>query len=87
MTSKAELAKEEVLLSEDRAVKNRSKADEFGAEGTNNTIPEPQEGAKPMPELQGTKSKFIEKSPFTRCIKVAMVCLWCFASTRLFTSS
>lgn len=57
---------EKKLLTEDRAVKNRSKDEDFGVEGTNKTIAEPQPGAKPSAELQGTKSKFIEKSPFTR---------------------
>ena len=59
-------SREKKLLTEDRSVKNRSKDDDFGVEGTNKTIPEPQPGAKPSAELQGTKSKFIEKSPFTR---------------------
>ena len=39
---------------------------DFGLEGTNKTIPVPQPDAQPADELQGTKSKFIPKSPYTR---------------------
>ena len=53
-------------LTEKRAVKNRVADEDFGVEGTNRTLPEPQPGAQPSAELLGTKSKFIEKSPFTR---------------------
>lgn len=38
----------------------------FGFEGTNKTVPVPQSDAEPADELQGTKSKFIPKSPYTR---------------------
>ena len=39
---------------------------DFGLEGTNKTVPVPQPDAQPADELQGTKSKFIPKSPYTR---------------------
>ena len=39
---------------------------DFGFEGTNKTVPVPQPDAEPAPELQGTKSKFIPDSPYTR---------------------
>jgi hypothetical protein len=39
---------------------------DFGLEGTNKTVPVPQDDAAPADELQGTKSKFIPKSPYTR---------------------
>jgi len=38
----------------------------FGEEGTNKTVPIPQSDAEPSAELQGTKSKYIPKSPYTR---------------------
>jgi len=39
----------------------------FGEEGTNKTQPLPQsDDAEPSAELQGTKSKYIPKSPYTR---------------------
>ena len=38
----------------------------FGGEGTNKTQTVPQDDAEPMAELQGTKSKYIPKSPYTR---------------------
>jgi len=39
----------------------------FGEEGTNKTQPFPQsDNAEPSAELQGTKSKYIPKSPYTR---------------------
>ena len=42
------------------------KGKDFGREGTNKTISTPQPDAQPADELQGTKSKFIPKSPYTR---------------------
>lgn len=48
----------------DAGPKRRGK--DFGLEGTNKTIPVPQPDAEPSAELQGTKSKFIPKSPYTR---------------------
>ena len=38
----------------------------FGEEGTNKTMPMPQPDAEPSGELQGTKSKYIPKTPYTR---------------------
>ena len=38
----------------------------YGEEGTNKTMPIPKPDADPSPELQGTKSKFVPKSPYTR---------------------
>lgn len=38
----------------------------YGVEGTNKTIPVPQNNAEPSPELQGAKSLYIPKSPYTR---------------------
>lgn len=39
----------------------------FGEEGTNKTQPLPQsDNVEPSAELQGTKSKYIPKSPYTR---------------------
>jgi hypothetical protein len=38
----------------------------FGEEGTNKTIPTPQPDAEPSGELQGTKSKYIPNTPYTR---------------------
>lgn len=48
----------------DSGPKRRGK--DFGFEGTNKTVPVPQPNAEPVPELQGTKSKFIPDSPYTR---------------------
>ena len=44
----------------------KRRGEDFGFEGTNKTIPVPQPDAEPAAELQGTKSKFIPKSPYTR---------------------
>ncbi|MES2415366.1 MAG: hypothetical protein V4614_16315 [Pseudomonadota bacterium] len=38
----------------------------FGEEGTNKTMPVPQPDAEPSAELQGTKAKYIPKTPYTR---------------------
>lgn len=38
----------------------------YGEQGTNKTIPQPIPDAKPSDELLNTKSKFVEKSPYTR---------------------
>ena len=46
--------------------KPKRKGEDFGLEGTNKTVPVPQPDAEPADELQGTKSKFIPKSPYTR---------------------
>jgi len=48
----------------DSGPKRRGK--DFGFEGTNKTVPVPQPDAEPAAELQGTKSKFIPDSPYTR---------------------
>lgn len=42
------------------------RGDDFGLEGTNKTVPVPQPDAEPAEELQGTKTKFVPKSPYTR---------------------
>lgn len=44
----------------------KRRGNDFGLEGTNKTVPAPQPDAQPADELQGTKSKFIPKSPYTR---------------------
>ncbi|MDB5964779.1 MAG: hypothetical protein JWQ72_1279 [Polaromonas sp.] len=41
-------------------------AETFGKEGTNKTLPVPEPDASPDAELQGTKSKFVPKAPYTR---------------------
>lgn len=64
--STASASSKKKLLTEERAVKNKSADETFGVEGTNKTLAEPQPGAEPSPQLQGTKAKFIEKSPYTR---------------------
>ena len=46
--------------------KPKRKGKNFGFEGTNKTVAVPQHDAEPADELQGTKSKFIPKSPYTR---------------------
>jgi len=46
--------------------KAKRRGDDFGLEGTNKTTPAPQPDTQPAEELQGTKSKFIPKSPYTR---------------------
>lgn len=46
--------------------KPKRKGKDFGLEGSNKTIAAPQPDAQPADELQGTKSKFIPKSPYTR---------------------
>lgn len=38
----------------------------YGVEGTNKTLPVPLEDAEASPELQGIKSTYIPKSPYTR---------------------
>ena len=48
------------------ASKSPRKGEDFGAEGTNKTIPVPLPNAEPAEELQGTKTKFIPDSPYTR---------------------
>lgn len=40
--------------------------DVYGVDGTNKTLPQPLEGAEPSSELQGTKSTYIPKTPYTR---------------------
>ena len=44
----------------------KRRGSDFGLEGTNKTVSVPQPGAEPADELQGTKAKFIPKSPHTR---------------------
>lgn len=39
---------------------------DFGEVGTNKTLPSPQKDAEPSAELQGTKSKYIPKTPYAR---------------------
>jgi len=48
------------------AARDKRKGEDFGLEGTNKTVPAPQPEAQPADELQGTKSKFVPKSPYTR---------------------
>ena len=48
------------------AARTPRKGQDFGLEGTNKTVPVPQPDAQPADELQGTKSKFIPKTPYTR---------------------
>ena len=48
------------------AAHDKRKGEDFGLEGTNKTVPVPQPDAQPADELQGTQSKFIPKSPYTR---------------------
>ena len=50
----------------DPAAPIKRKGQDFGLEGTNKTVPVPQPGAQLADELQGTKSKFIPKTPYTR---------------------
>jgi hypothetical protein len=38
----------------------------FGEEGSNKTLPAPDADAEPPAELQGTKAKYIPKTPYTR---------------------
>lgn len=46
--------------------KSAQRGDKFGLEGTNKTVSEPQPDAQASDALQGTKTKFIPKSPHTR---------------------
>lgn len=39
---------------------------EFGEEGTNKTVPAPDADAQPSDDLQGTRTKYIPKTPYTR---------------------
>ena len=48
------------------AARTKRKGQDFGLEGTNKTVPVPQADAQPADQLQGTKSKFIPKTPYTR---------------------
>lgn len=48
------------------AARNQRRGQDFGLEGTNKTLAAPQPDAQPADELQGTQSKFIPKSPYTR---------------------
>ena len=50
----------------DPAARIKRKGQDFGLEGTNKTVPAPQLGAHPSDELQGTKSKFVPKTPYSR---------------------
>jgi hypothetical protein len=45
---------------------SKRRGGDFGVEGTNKTLPVPPLDAQPSDELQGTKTKFIPKSPYTR---------------------
>lgn len=38
----------------------------FAEEGSNKTLPTPRAVAEPSAELQGTKTKYIPKTPYTR---------------------
>lgn len=53
-------------LSSTPASKAKRRGSDFGLEGSNKTVPVPQPDVQPADELQGTKSKFIPKSPYTR---------------------
>ena len=44
----------------------KRRGSDFGLEGTNKTTPVPQPDAQPADELQGTKARFVPKSPHTR---------------------
>ena len=48
------------------AARSQRRGQDFGFEGTNKTVAVPQPSAQPADELQGIKSKFIPKSPYTR---------------------
>jgi len=48
------------------ASRTKRKGQDFGLEGTNKTVPAPQDDAQPSDELQGIRSKFIPKTPYTR---------------------
>lgn len=48
------------------ASKAKRRGNDFGLEGSNKTTSAPQPEAQPSDELQGTKSKFVPKSPYTR---------------------
>lgn len=48
------------------AKKPKRMGKDFGFEGTNKTVPVPEPDAQPAEELEGTKSKFVAKSPYTR---------------------
>ena len=48
------------------ASRSKRKGQDFGLEGTNKTVPAPQDDAQPGGELQGIQSKFIPKTPYTR---------------------
>ena len=49
---------------EDRSDRKTADSQDFGVEGTNKTLAEPQPDATPSEELAGTASKFISKSPY-----------------------
>ncbi len=38
----------------------------FGEEGSNKTLPTPDPDAQPSDELQGTRTKYIPRTPYTR---------------------
>ena len=48
------------------ASRHPRRGEDFGLEGTNKTIPFPQPNAEPADELEGTKTKYIPRSPYTR---------------------
>lgn len=50
----------------DPAAKHPRRGEEFGLEGTNKTISVPLPNASPVEELEGTKTKYIPSSPYTR---------------------
>ncbi|MEC5213770.1 hypothetical protein RCH06_002324 [Polaromonas sp. CG_9.5] len=50
----------------DPASKHPHRGEEFGLEGTNKTISVPLPNAAPAEELEGTKTKYIPSSPYTR---------------------
>jgi len=45
---------------------SKRRGGQFGLEGTNKTSPVAPLDAQPSDELQGTKTKFVPKSPYTR---------------------
>lgn len=61
-----EMQEKELEKQPNPATKSPRKGEDFGLEGTNKTMPFPQPNAEPTGELQGTKTKFVPKSPYTR---------------------
>lgn len=57
---------ESVPAPEEEKRPERGGSANFGEEGSNKTLPTPDADAQPSDELQGTRTKYIPRTPYTR---------------------